>query len=385
MSIARRAVEGQGKSPRTATGARAAGEKARSYFLVMDAQDSVEEARAADTQPCRFLSIMSFWSDKKVVVTGGRGFIGSHLVDRLLAEGALVRIVDLASRPYPRKISAEDAARAEWQEADLSDAQSCNKVCRGADIVMHLAAKIRGVGYNATHHGEMFFSNALLNLHMLEAARLADVERFLSVSTVGVYPQECAVPTPEEEGFKSEPEASGYGYGWAKRLAEVQTHCYAAEYGMKIAIVRPYNVYGPRMDFKTETAPVISAQIRKVLEARDALTVWGNGAQTRSFTYVSDEVEGMMLAVEKHAEADPLNIGTSEEITIKDLIALIVAITGKKLRLEYDLTKPCGAARRCPDISKATRLLGYRPKVRLAEGLRETIRWYENSIAANAG
>jgi nucleoside-diphosphate-sugar epimerase len=154
---------------------------------------------------------------------------------------------------------------------------------------------------------------------------------------------------------------------------------------MKIAIVRPYNVYGPRMDFKTETAPVISAQIRKVLEARDALTVWGNGAQTRSFTYVSDEVEGMMLAVEKHAEVDPLNIGTSEEITIKDLIALIVAITGKKLRLEYDLTKPCGAARRCPDISKATRLLGYRPKVRLAEGLRETIRWYENSIAADAG
>jgi len=185
---------------------------------------------------------------------------------------------------------------------------------------LHLAAKIRGVGYNVEHHGEMFFSNALINLHMLEAARLAGVDRFLSVSSVGVYPKDCAVPTPEEDGFKGEPEASGYGYGWAKRLAEVQSRCYAQEYGMKIAIVRPYNVYGPRMQFDPETAPVISAQIMKVLAAQDVLTIWGDGEQTRSFTYVSDEVDGMMLAVEKHPFADPLNIGTSEEIKIKDLI-----------------------------------------------------------------
>ena len=246
---------------------------------------------------------------------------------------------------------------------------------------MHLAAKIRGVGYNVEHHGEMFFSNAVINLHMLEAARLAGVDRFLSVSTVGIYPQDCVVPTPEEHGFKGEPEASGYGYGWAKRLAEVQSRCYFQEYGMKIAIVRPYNVYGPRMDFNPETAPVISAQIMKVLAARDVLTVWGDGEQTRSFTYVSDEVDGMMLAVEKHPVADPLNIGTSEEIKVKDLIEMIVRISGKKLRIEYDVTKPSGAARRCPDISKPMRLIGYEPKVRLAEGLQETINWYKRYIA----
>lgn len=324
---------------------------------------------------------MSFWSKKNVVVTGGHGFVGSHLVDRLLAEGATVKVVDLASRNATRKIPAKLTGQIEFQDADLSDPQSCNKICRGADVVMHLAAKIRGVHYNVKHHGEMFFSNALMNLHVMEAARLADVDRFLCISTVGVYPKDCQVPTPEEDGFKGEPEASGYGYGWAKRMAEVQARCYADEYGMKIAIVRPYNVYGPRMDFNPETAPVVSAQIMKVLAAEDVLTVWGDGEQTRSFTYVSDEVDGMMLAVEKHPTADPLNIGTSEEIKIKDLIKLIVQLSGKNLRLEFDASKPSGAARRCPDISKPMRLIGYEPKVRIEEGLRETMDWYQRHLA----
>jgi GDP-L-fucose synthase len=320
---------------------------------------------------------MSFWKEKNVVVTGGNGFIGSHLVDRLLHEGAIVRVIDLHSRP--RRVAPEFSGRVEYFEADLSDPQSCNKICRGAEIVMHLAARIRGVGYNVNHHGEMFFANALMNLHMLEAARLAGVDRFLSVSTVGVYPGNCTVPTPEEDGFKGEPEQSGFGYGWAKRLAEVQSRCYAGEYGMKIAIVRPYNVYGPRMDFNRDTAPVVSAQIAKVIEAKDTLTIWGDGEQTRSFTYVTDEVNGMMLATEKYAVADPLNIGTSEEIKIKDLIKLIIEITGKQLRVEYDISKPSGAARRCPDISKPRRVIGYEPKVTLAGGLRETIAWYQHS------
>lgn len=324
---------------------------------------------------------MSFWKDKNIVVTGGRGFIGSHLVDRLLSEGASVKIVDFGARSKPQKLKPEYEERVEFCEADLSDPQSCNKVCKGADVVMHLAAKIRGVGYNVKHHGEMFFDNALMNLHMLEAARLAGVDRFLTVSTVGVYPKDCAVPTPEEDGFKGEPEASGYGYGWAKRLAEVQARCYAGEYGMKIAIVRPYNVYGPRMDFNPETAPVISAQIMKVMSAKDNLVVWGDGEQSRSFTYVSDEVEGMLLATEKHPVADPLNIGTSEEIKIKDLIGIIVELSGKKLNIEYDLSKPSGAARRCADISKPTRLIGYEPKVGIKEGLRNTINWYKENIA----
>jgi GDP-L-fucose synthase len=317
---------------------------------------------------------MSFWSQKRVVVTGGRGFIGSHLVERLLEVCANVKVADSA---HPNGATNDFATvDVEFHQVDLADPENCRRICRGADIVMHLAAKIRGVGYNVKHHGEMFFSNAVMNLHMMEAARLEGVDRFLCVSTVGVYPKECKVPTPEEDGFKGEPEDSGYGYGWSKRQAEVQARCYKNEYGMKIAIVRPWNVYGPRMDFDLETAPVVSSQIRKVLQAKDVLTVWGDGEQSRSFTYVSDEVAGMMLAVERYPEADPLNIGTSEEIKIKDLVRLIVRLTGKNLKIVFDTGKPTGAARRCPDISKASRLIGYQPEVSMGEGLQKTIAWY---------
>jgi GDP-L-fucose synthase len=317
---------------------------------------------------------MSFWAKKRVVVTGGRGFIGSHLVERLLEAGANVKAVD-HSDGATTDVAAVDA---EFEQVDLADLENCRNICEGADVVMHLAAKIRGVGYNVKHHGEMFFSNAVMNLQMMEAARSAGVDRFLCVSTVGVYPKDCRVPTPEEDGFKGEPEASGYGYGWSKRQAEVQARCYKDEYGMKIAVVRPWNVYGPRMDFNPETAPVVSSQIRKVLEAGDVLTVWGDGEQSRSFTYVSDEVAGMMLAVERYPEADPLNIGTSEEIKIKDLVRLIVRLTGKNLQIVFDTGKPTGAARRCPDISKAKRLIGYQPEVCMEEGLEKTIAWYRD-------
>jgi GDP-L-fucose synthase len=322
---------------------------------------------------------MSFWSQKRVVVTGGRGFIGSHLVERLLEVGANVKVADSA---HPNRATNDFATvDVDFHRVDLADPENCRRICRGAEVVMHLAAKIRGVGYNVKHHGEMFFSNAVMNLHMMEAARLEGVDRFLCVSTVGVYHKECKVPTPEEDGFKGEPEDSGYGYGWSKRQAEVQARCYKNEYEMKIAIVRPWNVYGPRMDFDLETAPVVSSQIRKVLQAKDVLTVWGDGEQSRSFTYVSDEVAGMMLAVEKYPEADPLNIGTSEEIKIKDLVRLIVRLSGKNLQIVFDTTKPAGAARRCPDISKARHLIGYEPEICMEEGLRRTIDWYLEAAA----
>jgi len=319
---------------------------------------------------------MSFWSGKKVLVTGGCGFIGSHLVERVLKEGAKVTVVDDVARGVRENLKGVEK-EIEVVVGNLADQATCGKVCQGRDIVMHLAAKIRGIGYNVKHHGDMFYSNALMNINMMEEARKTGVERFLCVSTVGVYPQDSRVPTPEEDGFKSEPGASEFGYGWSKRLAEVQARCYKDEYGMKIAIVRPFHVYGPRDDFNLETAPVVPSQIRKVLDAKDVVTVWGNGEQTRAFTYVADEVEGMMLTVEKYPEADPLNIGTDEEIKIKDLVRLIVELSGRDLNIEFDLTKPSGAPRRCADISKAKRVIGYVPKVSIREGLARTIKWYK--------
>lgn len=322
---------------------------------------------------------MSFWREKKVLVTGGGGFIGSHLVERLLKEGSKVRVADDLKRGSEGNLKAIEKDT-EISIGDLANPETCAEVCRGMDIVMHLAAKIRGIGYNVKHHGEMFFSNAIMNINMMEEARKVGVERFLCVSTVGVYPSDSSVPTPEDDAFKGPPSASEFGYGWAKRMAEVQARCYKDEYGMKIAIVRPFHVYGPRDDFNLETAPVIPSQIRKVLEAKDVVTVWGNGEQTRAFTYVADEVEGMMLAVEKYPEADPLNIGTDEEIKIKDLVRLIVELSGRDIKIEFDLSKPSGAPRRCADISKARRLIGYSPAVTIRGGLKRTIEWYKEKV-----
>ena len=328
----------------------------------------------------------SFWKDKSVLVTGGGGFIGSHLVERLLQVGAKVAAVDNLKRGNNENLKRVKND-IEMIVADLLDPANCQTACRGREIVMHLAAKIRGVGYNVQHHAEMFYSNALMNLNMMEAAR-HECERFLCVSTVGIYPGDCSVPTPESDGFKSEPEMSGYGYGWAKRLAEIQARCYELEYGMKVAIARPFNVYGPRDDFNPETAPVMPSKILQVMQAKDKVVIWGDGSQTRAFTYVDDEVRGMMLAVEKYACTQPFNIAGEEEITIKDLVQLIIQLMGKKLDLEFDLSKPTGAMRRCADISKAKAQLGYAPCTGLREGIARTIAWYRethpNTQFANA-
>ena len=187
------------------------------------------------------------------------------------------------------------------------------------------------------------------------------------------------MPTSEEEGFIDDPEYTNLGYGWAKRFLEVQARCYVEQYPIKIALPRPYNAYGPRDDFEWETSHVIPALIRKVIEGQNPLEVWGDGSQTRSFLYVSDFVEGLMLTLEHHAECDPINIGASEETTIADLIKLIIELVGSDTRIEFDLSKPSGQPRRIGDYRKAKKLLGFEAKVPLAEGLRRTIAWYQEN------
>jgi GDP-L-fucose synthase len=320
---------------------------------------------------------MTNWHDKKVLVTGGAGFIGSHLVERLLAEGTQVIVADKRPKKEASKLGP-NIKRIEYMTADLLTLSECEKACEDIEVIFNLAARVGGVKYNMAHPGTMFTENALINTNMLEAARRKEVEKFLCMSSACVYPRYCSIPTPEEEGFKDEPEQTNRGYGWAKRIAEVQAKAYAEEFDMKIAIVRPYNAYGPRDHFNTETGHVIAALIKKVFDDMNPLVIWGDGTQTRCFVYVTDIVRGLLLATEKYAVADPLNIGTDEEVKIKDLAEMIVRISGAKTKIVFDTTKPAGQPRRKADTRKAKEKIGYTAEVSLQEGLKKTIDWYRD-------
>lgn len=323
------------------------------------------------------MSSSHFWEGKKVLVTGGAGFIGSFTVERLLREGAGVKVVDnLENGRLENLRSCKEAIT--FVEGDLRDGKVCVEACQGMEVVLNLAAKVGGIDFNKKHPGTMFTSNALIDTNMLEAARLCEVERYLCVSSACVYPRHSRYPTPEEDGFKDAPEPTNIGYGWAKRLAEVQSQCYAEEYGMEIAIARPYNTYGPRDHFDSDKAHVIPALIRRVLSGEDPLIVWGSGEQSRSFVYVEDVVEGMLLLTEKYPKADPVNLGSDEEIKIKDLARLIVDLCGRTCEIRFDRTKPDGHPRRNSDNTKAKEKIGFETEVPLKEGLQRTIDWYRH-------
>ena len=322
---------------------------------------------------------MSFWDGKNVLVTGGAGFIGSHLVEMLVSENANVRVVDNLENGTLKNLELCEN-KIEFKNKDLTDLKTCREAVKDMDIILNLAAKVGGVGYNVKHPGTMFTKNVLINTLILEAARKEGVERYLCVSSACVYPRYCTVPTPESEGFNGVPEPTNIGYGWAKRMAEIQAQTYAEEFGMKIAIVRPYNTYGPRDHFDPEKSHVIPAIIRRIFDGKDPLFVWGNGEQTRAFVYVTDVNRGMLLATEKYLKADPLNIGTEEEIKIKDLVNLIIELSGKRPKVIFDTSKPTGQPRRNADIIKARKLIGYEPKVSLKEGLKKTIEWYKSGV-----
>jgi GDP-L-fucose synthase len=318
----------------------------------------------------------NFWKDKMVLVPGGAGFIGSHLVENLVKLHARVRVVDNLENGSRSNLPAQ----IELVANDLFNMGTCEAVCEDIDIIINLAAKVAGVGYNVQHPGEMFYKNAQLNLNMLEAARLHDVDRYVVVSSACVYERTPPIPTPESHGFVGDPEPTNLGYGWAKRVAEVQARVYADEYGMKISIVRPYNTYGPRDHFETDKAHVIPTLIRKVYSEANELVVWGDGSQKRSFVFVSDLVQGLLLAAERYPIADPINIGNDEEVSIADLVQIILKASGKELTIMFDPSKPSGQLRRCPDLQRAKDFLGYSPRVSTLDGVRRTVEWYRDNI-----
>ncbi len=321
----------------------------------------------------------TFWKGKKVLVTGGAGFIGSHVVEKLVVRGAKVTVLDTLQNGSKDNLQSV-AKEITLIKGDCTNPEDALKACTGQDIVMNIAARVGGIEYNRTHQATMLRDNLLIGTVMIEAARKANVERFLDVSSACVYPRECSVPTPESEGFMSEPEPTNGGYGWAKRMSEKLAEYYAEEFGMKVGIVRPYNCYGPRDHFDPAVSHVIPALIKRVFDGENPVIVWGDGNQTRAFLYVDDMAEGMITAIENYPTPDPINLGTDDEISIKELITKIIAISGIKTKVEFDTTKPNGSPRRNSDNKKAIEQTGFVAKTSLDDGLRKTIDWYRNNF-----
>lgn len=328
---------------------------------------------------------MSFWKGKRVLVTGGAGFIGSYLVNLLVMGQASVYVVDNLERGRLENL------RSCWEQitfirGDIRDPAMCREVTADKDVVMNLAAKVTGIEYNRHHHGDMFTSNILINTNVLEAARLNEVKRYLAVSTACIYPHDSKVPTPESEGDRGSPEPTNAGYGWAKRMAEQQAIYYAQEYGMEIAIARPFNAYGPRDYFDRASSHVIPALIRKVLDGDDPVVVWGSGNQTRAFVHALDVARGMMLLTEKYAAAEPVNIGHDREVSMRELLALILRLTGEKVNVVFDTSRPEGYPRRAADVTKLRKVTeGFVPSIPLEAGVAQTIEWYRANRITAAG
>lgn len=306
---------------------------------------------------------MEFWKNRKVCVTGGAGFLGQHLVRKLKKRGAKIFVPLI-------------------ENYDLRKMEDCKKVVKGQEIIIHLAAIVGGIEFNRLNPGSMFFDNILINTNMLEVARQEGIEKFIGISSACAYPKNVQVPLKEEHLFDGPPEETNSSYGHAKRMLVVQGKAYNQQYGLNVITLLLFNIYGEGDNFDSENSHVIPALITKCFRD-DKLVVWGDGTPTRSFLYVKDAVEGILLAAEKYNSPEPINIGTSEEITIKELVGKIKKYTNFKGEIIWDTTKPNGQLRRCADITKAKKLLGFEAKTNLDEGLKKTIEWYKNEKKSN--
>ena len=318
---------------------------------------------------------MTFWKNKRTLVAGGAGFIGSYLVEQLVAAGADVTVVDNLEKGSLDNLESV-LGKIRFIKDDLRDGETCKNVCRDSEVVLNLAARAFGVEYSNIHHGEMLTSNLLLGLNMLEAARLAAVDRYLIVSTSCVYPDDVEVPTPEHDTFIRFPEEVNQGYGWAKRILELQGRYYASEYGMKIAVVRLFNAYGTRDFCYNGKSHVIPALIHKILSDSDDIQVWGSGQQRRSFVHGWDAAEAMKKIIEHHPKPEPINVGCEEDISIHDLVFCLMKLMNSNKRVVFDRSKPEGAQRKSADITKLRKIVGADwPTISFEDGLREMIDW----------
>lgn len=306
----------------------------------------------------------SYWASRKVLVTGGAGFLGSHMVERLHELGAETVFV-------PRR-----------SDYDLTNSEDVGRVLRDADpdIVLHLAAKAGGIGANRARPAEFFFDNLTMGSQLMHQAWKHGVEKFVSVGTVCSYPKFTPVPFKEEDIWEGYPEETNAPYGLAKKMLLVQSAAYREQYGFNAVNLIPVNLYGPGDNFDLETSHVIPALIRKVLEAKEqgrpSVTLWGDGSPTREFLYAPDAAEGIALGASLLNSSEPVNLGSGEEIRIRDLAELIADLIGFKGDYQWDTSRPNGQPRRALDTSRAREQLGFEAATPLEEGLRETLAWY---------
>lgn len=315
--------------------------------------------------------------DKRIIVTGGAGFLGRHVVDRLVARG-----VSRSQISIPRKA-----------EFDLTREADVARLIRGAfgsqkvDVIIHLAAEVGGIGANRANPGRYFYANMAMALHLIEQARLDGLHErggtFVQVGTICAYPKFTPVPFREDELWNGYPEETNAPYGVAKKVAWQMLDAYGLQYGFKSAYVLPVNLYGPYDNFDLHSSHVIPALIRKCVEAQargdSEIVCWGTGSASREFLYVDDAAEGILRAAESMTNPTPINLGAGFEITIKSLVELIVRLTGFQGKIVWDPTKPDGQPRRCLDTEKAAKLLGWRAAMPFEDGLRRTIEWYRRN------
>ena len=311
----------------------------------------------------------AFWSGRRVVVTGGAGFLGGCVVERL-------RELEPASIVAPRS-----------REYDLREREAIRQLLADArpDLVIHLAGRVGGIGANREHPADFFYDNLLMGVQLLHESWRAGVAKFVALGTVCAYPRHTPVPFKEEDLWNGYPEETNAPYGMAKKMLLVQSQSYRKQYGYNSIFLLPVNLYGPRDNFDLRTSHVIPALIRKCVEARESgageIVAWGDGSPTREFLYVEDAAEGILLAAERYNSSDPVNLGSAYEISIRELTELVARLTGFNGRIVWDTSKPNGQPRRKLDTSRARERFGFVAHTPFEEGLRRTIAWYERQRA----
>ena len=307
---------------------------------------------------------MEYWTTRRVMVTGGAGFLGAWVVRKLRQRGCQSIFVP-RSQDYDLR-HGEDIRRAVSEAAP--------------EIIIHLAARVGGIGANRAHPAEYFYDNLMMGVPLLHEAWRAGVSKFVAIGTVCAYPKFTPVPFREDDLWDGYPEETNAPYGLAKKMLLVQSQAYRQQYGYNSIFLLPVNLYGPGDNFDPESSHVIPALIKKCVDAKtrggDAIEGWGDGSPTREFLYVEDAAEGILLAAEHYNDSQPVNLGSGKEVSIKELVEMISRLTGFEGRIVWDTTRPNGQPRRSLETSRANRLFGFKAQVGFEEGLRQTIEWY---------